>query len=167
MLTHRLAEEAAVRNPDKMVEAGAWALEHGHRTMLKLTGGRWPKRIMGMQPVELHTTGRRSGQRRSTMLTAPICEPDRVIVVASKGGHSDHPDWYKNLVANPEVEITVARRRSRCTPAPPRRARRLTCGPCSSPPTRATTSISATVLHLDEADSRGSLERRDVLVDES
>jgi deazaflavin-dependent oxidoreductase (nitroreductase family) len=100
-------EEAAVQNPDKMVEAGAWMLEHGHRTMLKLTGGRWPKRIMGMQPVELHTIGRRSGQRRSTMLTAPICETDRVVLVASKGGHSDHPDWYKNLSANPDVEITI------------------------------------------------------------
>lgn len=97
-----------MQNPDKMVEAGAWLLEHGHRTMLKLTGGRWPKRIMGMQPVELHTIGRRSGQRRSTMLTAPICEADRAVVVASKGGHSDHPDWYKNLRANPEVELTIA-----------------------------------------------------------
>jgi deazaflavin-dependent oxidoreductase (nitroreductase family) len=82
-------------------------LENGHRALLKVTGGRWPKRFMGMQPVELHVVGRKSGQRRSTMLTAPICEPDRVVVVASKGGHSDHPDWYKNLRANPEVEITI------------------------------------------------------------
>lgn len=92
---------------DKLIEIGAWMLENGHRALLKLTGGRYPKRFMGMVPVELHTIGSKTGQRRSTMLTAPICEPERVIVVASKGGHSDHPLWYKNLVANPDVEITI------------------------------------------------------------
>lgn len=92
---------------DKVTEFGAWGLENGHRALLALTGGRFPKRMLGMQPLELHTVGRKSGQRRSTMLTAPIYEADRVVVVASKGGHSDHPDWYKNLAANPDVEITV------------------------------------------------------------
>ena len=29
------------------------------------------------------------------------------MLVASKGGHSIDPDWYKNLVANPDVEITI------------------------------------------------------------
>jgi deazaflavin-dependent oxidoreductase (nitroreductase family) len=94
-------------NGDKAIEIGAWTLEHGHRAVLKLTGGRFPRTVQGMQPVELHTTGRASGLRRSTMLTAPIHEDGRVVVVASKGGHSDHPDWYKNLSANPEVEVTV------------------------------------------------------------
>ncbi len=82
-------------------------LEHGHRTALALTDGHWPRRVLGMTPVELHTTGRRSGQRRSTMLTAPICEPELVVLVASKGGHSENPDWYRNLVANPRVELTI------------------------------------------------------------
>ena len=85
-------------------------LEHGHRLMLLLTGGRYPKKIMGMEPVELHTTGRRTGERRSTMLTAPIYEAGRVVLVASKGGHTDHPGWYKNLSANPQVEITAGGR---------------------------------------------------------
>lgn len=82
-------------------------LENGHRTVLKLTGGRFPKRFLGMQPVELHHTGRTSGQPRSTMLTAPIFEPERVVLIASKGGHPDHPDWYKNLVAHPDVELSA------------------------------------------------------------
>lgn len=96
-----------MRTPDKVTEAGAWCLEHGHRLLLAVSGGRFPKKVLGMEPVELHATGRSSGQRRSTMLTAPICEPDRVVLVASKGGHTDHPDWYKNLTANPEVELTI------------------------------------------------------------
>ncbi len=41
------------------------------------------------------------------MLTVPICEDDWIVIVASKGGHSDHPQWYKNLVANPDIEITI------------------------------------------------------------
>ncbi len=92
---------------DKVTELGAWVLENGHRALLAITGGRFPKRVLGMQTLELHTTGRKSGQRRSTMLTAPIFEPDRIVVVASKGGHSDHPDWFKNLAADPAVEVTV------------------------------------------------------------
>ncbi|MCB1269811.1 MAG: nitroreductase family deazaflavin-dependent oxidoreductase [Microthrixaceae bacterium] len=91
---------------NRVIEIGAWMLENGHRLALKVTGGRWPRRLLGMEPVELHTTGRRSGQKRSTMLTAPVIDGDRVVLVASKGGHSDHPDWYRNLTADPRVEIT-------------------------------------------------------------
>ena len=91
---------------NRVIEFGAWMLENGHRLALGVTGGRWPRRLLGMEPVELHTTGRRSGQKRSTMLTAPVIDGDRVVLVASKGGHSDHPDWYRNLTADPRVEIT-------------------------------------------------------------
>ncbi|MGB3410709.1 MAG: nitroreductase family deazaflavin-dependent oxidoreductase [Microthrixaceae bacterium] len=94
-------------NSDKGIAAGAWVLETGHRALLAVTGGRFPRSILGMKPVELHTIGRKSGERRSTMLTAPICEDDRVVLIASKGGYSQHPDWYKNLVANPKVELTI------------------------------------------------------------
>jgi deazaflavin-dependent oxidoreductase (nitroreductase family) len=92
---------------DAVASIGAWMLENGHRALLAVTGGRWPRRLAGMQTLELHVIGRTSGQKRSTLLTAPICEDDRVVIVASKGGHSDHPQWYKNLVVNPDVEITI------------------------------------------------------------
>jgi len=95
------------RTPDKVIELGAWLLENSHRTLLAITGGRWPHQLAGMQTVELHTIGRRSAQRRSTLLTSPLSEPDRIVLVASKGGHQDHPQWYKNLAANPEVELTI------------------------------------------------------------
>ncbi len=96
-----------MRVPDVANSIGAWMLENGHRAILGLTGGRWPKRLLGMQTLELHATGRTSGEMRSTLLTAPICEEDRVVLIASKGGHSDHPQWYKNLVVNPDVELTI------------------------------------------------------------
>ena len=92
---------------DTVASIGAWMLENGHRAILAVTGGRWPKKLAGMQTLELHVIGRKSGEKRSTLLTAPICEEDRVVIVASKGGHSDHPQWYKNLVVNPDVELTI------------------------------------------------------------
>lgn len=95
------------RTPDGVIGAGAWMLEHGHRLLLALTGGRFPKTVLGMTTVELHVKGRKSGKRFSNMLTAPVVDGDRYVIVASKGGSQDHPDWYKNLVANPDVELTV------------------------------------------------------------
>ena len=77
-----------------------------HRAALRVTGGRVGTKVFGMPAVELHTIGRKSGQRRSVMLTAPIQEPDRVVLVASKGGDDRHPDWYRNLVDHPDVELT-------------------------------------------------------------
>jgi deazaflavin-dependent oxidoreductase (nitroreductase family) len=52
----------------------------------------------------LHTVGSKSGKKRiNPMMT--IQEGDQYIVVASKGGAPTNPDWYYNLVANPEVSL--------------------------------------------------------------
>lgn len=96
-----------MRIPDRVLDVNAWMLENGHRVLLKLSGGRYPRSIMGMKPVELFTTGRKSGNVHGTMLTSPLYAPDRIVLVASRGGAQDHPDWYKNLVANPDVELVV------------------------------------------------------------
>lgn len=60
-----------------------------------------------MPAVVLETSGRRSGLVRQTMLTAPVVEPDRIVLVASKGGDHRQPDWYLNLVATPDVKVTM------------------------------------------------------------
>jgi deazaflavin-dependent oxidoreductase (nitroreductase family) len=78
-----------------------------HRTVLKLSGGRLLSSFGSMKVVELHTTGRTSGKRRSTMLTAPIHDGDTYVLVASKGGDDRDPDWYRNLVAEPAIELTI------------------------------------------------------------
>jgi deazaflavin-dependent oxidoreductase (nitroreductase family) len=82
-----------------------------HRAIVHLSGGQVLGSALGMPVVELHTVGRKSGRPRSTMLTAPVIDGDRVVLVASKGGDDRDPDWYLNLVAHPEVELTVAGRR--------------------------------------------------------
>ncbi len=52
----------------------------------------------------LHTTGAKSGLERVNP-TITMKDGDRLIAIASKGGAPTHPDWYYNLVANPEVTV--------------------------------------------------------------
>lgn len=77
-----------------------------HRAIWAVSGHRLLKNPLGMPAVELHTTGRKSGQRRTVILTSPIHDDSMFVVIASKGGDDRHPDWYTNLVAQPDVEIT-------------------------------------------------------------
>lgn len=91
-----------------LVDLMAKGLNAVHRSLLAVSGGRIGATARGMHVVELHTTGRTSGQRRSVMLTAPIYEPDRIVLVASKNGDDRNPDWYRNLVAQPHIEVTEA-----------------------------------------------------------
>jgi deazaflavin-dependent oxidoreductase (nitroreductase family) len=54
----------------------------------------------------LTTTGHKSGKPRTVpLIFGP--DGDRQILIASKGGAPDHPHWYKNLAANPTVEVQI------------------------------------------------------------
>ncbi|MFC4000845.1 nitroreductase family deazaflavin-dependent oxidoreductase [Prauserella oleivorans] len=60
----------------------------------------------GVPTLVLTTTGRTSGQPRKSALIYQ--EHDGAyVVVASKGGADDHPGWYKNLLADPNVRVQV------------------------------------------------------------
>jgi proline iminopeptidase len=54
----------------------------------------------------LTTTGRKSGEKYLFPLFYGRAG-DGYFVVASKGGAPEHPGWYRNILANPEVEIQV------------------------------------------------------------
>lgn len=82
-------------------------ISRAHRAVVHATNGRVGGSARGMPVVELRTVGRKSGQPRSTMLTAPVVDGDRVVLVASKGGDDRDPDWFRNLLARPEVELTM------------------------------------------------------------
>jgi deazaflavin-dependent oxidoreductase (nitroreductase family) len=101
-----------------LADIGFKTVTQVHRTIVHVTGGRVLNSVAGMPVVDLHTVGRKSGLPRSTMLTAPLIDGDRIVLVASKGGDDRDPDWYRNLVAHPEIELTMAGRRR------PMRARR-------------------------------------------
>jgi deazaflavin-dependent oxidoreductase (nitroreductase family) len=60
----------------------------------------------GVPTLILTTLGRRSGKPRRLALIYGQ-DDDRYIVVASKGGAARHPEWYLNLLDNPEVQVQV------------------------------------------------------------
>lgn len=60
----------------------------------------------GVPTLLLTTTGRRSGQPRTSALIFGRHGED-YLVVASMGGAPRHPSWYANLVADPEAGIQV------------------------------------------------------------
>ena len=78
-----------------------------HRLLLKVSGGKLGNKFGGMPSLELTTIGRKSGEPRSVMLTAPIVDGDTLVVVASRGGDPTHPAWFLNLRDNPAVEVSL------------------------------------------------------------
>ena len=90
-----------------LTDIGFKVLNETHRATLRLSGGRIGRSAYGMPVVELRTVGRKTGQTRVTVLTAPLHDENRVVLVASKGGNDRNPQWYGNLTANPDVEILI------------------------------------------------------------
>ncbi len=82
-------------------------LNRVHRFVLDVTGGRVGANLLGMPVVELTTTGRMSGQPRTTMLTSPYQEGSTIVVVASRGGDDANPAWLLNLIAEPQVTVKL------------------------------------------------------------
>ena len=60
----------------------------------------------GVPILLLTTTGRRTGEPRTTPLIYAR-DGDDYLVVASMGGAPQHPKWYLNLEADPDAEIQV------------------------------------------------------------
>jgi deazaflavin-dependent oxidoreductase (nitroreductase family) len=78
-----------------------------HRAVQLVTFGRVGWRTASMPVLELTTTGRRSGQPRTVLLTSPLQEGDSYVVVASRGGDDTHPAWYLNLRHDPAVQVAT------------------------------------------------------------
>jgi deazaflavin-dependent oxidoreductase (nitroreductase family) len=60
----------------------------------------------GAPTLLLTTKGRHSGVWHRTALIYGRSGDD-IIVVASKGGAPEHPQWYRNLKVNPHVKVQV------------------------------------------------------------
>ena len=78
-----------------------------HKGLLRLSGGRLGWTAADMPVLELTTTGRRSGRPRPVMLTSPLMDGDRIVIVASKGGEDTHPAWFLNLREDPQVTVSM------------------------------------------------------------
>ncbi len=93
-----------------------------HAVVLKLSGGRLKRSFLfaGGQPVlALTTTGRKSGERRSTVIACLVAGDD-LVVIPSNAGHDRTPAWWLNLQADPRAEVEFEGEKS------VRRARRAT-----------------------------------------
>jgi deazaflavin-dependent oxidoreductase (nitroreductase family) len=99
-----------------------------HRVVMKLTFGKIGWQAGPMPVVELTTTGRKSGEPRTVLLTSPVQEGDVWVLVASRGGDDHHPAWFLNLRDDPNVEVRrggKARERMRARVAGPDERARL------------------------------------------
>jgi deazaflavin-dependent oxidoreductase (nitroreductase family) len=77
-----------------------------HVRVYRETGGERGYDWRGTNILLLTTTGRSSGEERTTPLIHRV-DGDRWVVVASKGGAPEHPGWYQNLQEQPEATLQV------------------------------------------------------------
>lgn len=82
-----------------------WVADHARRYLATdgADGHDWRN---GAPTLLLTVRGRSSGKLRRTVLIYGQ-DGDRYLVVASHGGAEQHPQWYRNLAAEPEVEVQV------------------------------------------------------------
>jgi deazaflavin-dependent oxidoreductase (nitroreductase family) len=80
-----------------------------HAAVFRLTRGRVLGRVGGQPVLLLQTTGRRTGQSRTTPVQY-LADGERFVVVASNAGAARPPAWYLNLCARPDARIDVGGR---------------------------------------------------------
>ena len=107
-------------------------LSRAHALVYRVTGGRFGGNLrIGAgfrQPAPTLLLGHR-GRKSGKSFTSPvlyITDGADVVVVASAGGRDEHPNWYLNLMANPDTQITIGAQRRRVVAAlagPEERAR--------------------------------------------
>jgi deazaflavin-dependent oxidoreductase (nitroreductase family) len=104
-----------------MSPSNAQAHDWNRKTIeeFRAEGGKVGGTFEGTPLLLLHTIGARSGQERINPVMYQDLGDGRVAVFATKGGEPTHPDWYHNLVANPDVtaEIGTDTRRFRARTA--------------------------------------------------
>lgn len=89
---------------DGPYEPSPWAPIADQVALYESSGGTEGTLLEGQPCVILWTKGRRTGAVRKTPLMR-VADGDRYAVVASMGGAPDHPVWFHNVVADPEVSL--------------------------------------------------------------
>jgi deazaflavin-dependent oxidoreductase (nitroreductase family) len=79
-----------------------------HTGLYRLTGGAIGGKMFGAPILLLTTTGRKTGKQRTTPLLY-LPDGENLVIVASKGGAPEHPAWFFNLKANPQVTVQLGR----------------------------------------------------------
>lgn len=77
-----------------------------HTRLYRLTRGLIGKRLVGNDMLLLTTIGYVSGEPHTVPLLY-LRDDDQLVIAASHGGRHKNPNWYENLVANPNVVVQV------------------------------------------------------------
>lgn len=93
-----------------MRDVTARRLSRLHIFLYRATRGVLGRRLVHNDMLLLTTTGSRSGRRRTVPLLY-LRDDGTLVVIASWGGRPHHPQWYTNLVANPQVTVQVRAKR--------------------------------------------------------
>ena len=93
-----------------MRDGTAKALSTIHTAVYRASGGRIGRRLVDNDMLLLTTVGRVTGTRHTVPLLY-LEDDECLIVVASWGGRPNHPEWYLNLMANPNVGVQLPGRR--------------------------------------------------------
>jgi len=97
----------------RAMEVLSKALGGLHTWVYRKSGGVMGGLYTGGAPIVLlTTTGRKSGKARTCPLIY-LRDGERLILVASKGGHPHHPAWYMNLCSHPMVDIQLGEQQSK------------------------------------------------------
>jgi deazaflavin-dependent oxidoreductase (nitroreductase family) len=74
--------------------------------LYRLTSGAIGGQMSGLKVLLLTTTGRKTGQRRTTPL-GYFKQEGNFVLIASNGGADRNPAWFYNLQSNPQVAIQI------------------------------------------------------------
>lgn len=80
-----------------------------HAALYRGTGGQLGGKVGNLPILLLTTTGRKSGQQRTTPL-AYLMDGSAYVVTASNAGRAYVPAWWLNLQSNPRAVLQVGRR---------------------------------------------------------
>lgn len=81
-----------------------------HTFLYRVSGGRFTYSLLGRGMLLLTTTGRNTGRQYTTPLQYYKDGRD-IIVVGSNAGNPRHTDWWLNLLADPEADVQIKRKK--------------------------------------------------------
>jgi deazaflavin-dependent oxidoreductase (nitroreductase family) len=100
-------QENHMANTEEIIDSPTgWVAKH-IRTYVE-SGGEKGHKHSGHDSLLLTTRGRTTGKLRRTALYYGL-DSDRYVLVGSNGGSARHPNWYLNLLEEPEVTLQVGK----------------------------------------------------------
>ncbi len=103
-------QPVATSSPTKKTNTAERIFTGTHAFFYRLSGGKLGGTFRKSPVLLLNTTGRKTGEPRTTPLLY-LKDGDNLILVASNGGAPKHPAWWLNLQAKPEAEVEIGRKK--------------------------------------------------------